>query len=125
MDRVRVQKALFLFAQRSKAPDEQKYKFVPYRFGPFSWDIYPDLDRLVLAGLLTQEAVSWMSSPVYTLTRRGRTKADELAAEAPPRRYELLMDLRQFVTERSFSELLNDIYDLYPSFAKESVFRRA
>lgn len=30
LDRVRIQKAMFLFAQRSKAPGGEKYEFVPY-----------------------------------------------------------------------------------------------
>ena len=44
LDRVRIQKSMFLFAERSKAPGGEKYRFTPYHYGPFSFDIYPDLD---------------------------------------------------------------------------------
>lgn len=125
IDRVRIQKGMFLFSQRSKAPVDQKYLFRPYKYGPFSFELYPDLDDMVREGLLQEERVALMSSPGYSPTATGRDAANMLAHHALPGRMKLLAGLLSYVRERDFAKLLNDIYSLYPEYATRSVFRRA
>jgi len=124
MERVRIQKSLFLFAERSKAVGSEKYEFVPYHYGPFSFAIYPDLDRLVEQGLLRVEQEATASSPRYSLTGAGARAVEALRGSAPPERLDLLRSLRDWVTERSFRTLLNDVYRLYPDYAVNSVFQK-
>ena len=124
LDRVRIQKSLFLFAERSKALGSEKYDFVPYHYGPFSFDIYPDLDRLVEQGHLRLELEAASTSPRYALTGAGARAVEDLRRSAPPGRLVLLRSLREWVTERSFRTLLNDVYRLYPQYAVNSVFQR-
>ncbi|HYW24044.1 MAG TPA: hypothetical protein VE953_07750 [Terriglobales bacterium] len=124
LDRVRIQKSLFLFAERSKALGSEKYDFVPYHYGPFSFAIYPDLDRLVDEGLLRLEVEAASTSPRYSLTGAGVRAVEGLRHSAPPERLALLSSLRDWVTERSFRTLLHDVYRLYPQFAVNSVFQR-
>ena len=124
LDRVRIQKSLFLFAQRSKAPGGEKYDFVPYHYGPFSFDVYPDLDVLVGRGLVRLEYEPTSTSPRYSLTGSGAHAVEELRRVAPPDRLRLLRSLRDWVTERSFRSLLDDVYRLYPQYAVNSVFQR-
>ncbi len=123
IDRVRIQKALFLFAKRSNAPEDQKYDFEPYNYGPFSFQIYPDLGSLVSGGALRAESVPWMNTPLYAVTDEGSSRAREIAEIAPPKRLRLLHDMRAYVIERDFNTLLRDVYRLYPEFATRSVFR--
>jgi len=125
LDRVRIQKSMFLFAERSKAADGEKYHFTPYHYGPFSFAIYPDLDALVERGLLRTEADPALGSPRYSLTGAGQQAVDELRQSAPARRVEVLRSLRDWVTERSFRVLLEDVYRMYPQYAVNSVFRRS
>jgi uncharacterized protein YwgA len=124
LERVRIQKSLFLFAERSKAPAGEKYDFVPYHYGPFSFGIYPDLDRLVEQGLLRVELEGSSSSPRYSLTGAGARAVEERGPSAPAERRDLLRSLREWVTERSFRTLLNDVYRLYPEYAVNSVFQK-
>ena len=124
LDRVRIQKSMFLFAERSKAPDSEKYSFRPYHYGPFSFDLYPDLDGLVRDGLLRQESDPRSSSPRYSLTSTGRQTAAHLRQRAPADRVALLQALRDWVTARSFGVLLDDLYRMYPAYAVNSVFRK-
>lgn len=124
LERVRIQKSLFLFAERSKAVGSEKYDFVPYHYGPFSYAIYPDLDALVEKGLVRVEPGTTSSSPRYSLTGAGARAVEELRCAAPPDRLELLRSLREWVTERSFRTLLNDVYRLYPDYAVNSVFQK-
>jgi hypothetical protein len=124
LDRVRIQKSMFLFAERSKAPDGEKYGFEPYHYGPFSFQIYPDLDRLVGDGLLREELDPMSRSPRYSLTETGRHAAARLRQCASADRVALLAALRSWVAERPFRMLLNDLYRMYPQYAVNSVFRR-
>jgi len=124
LDRVRIQKSLFLFAERSKAIGREKYDFVPYHYGPFSFAIYPDLDRLVAQGLLRLEVETTSTSPRYGLTAAGVSAVEDLRRSAPAERLALLHSLRDWVTERSFRNLLNDLYRLYPLYAVNSIFQR-
>lgn len=123
LDRVRIQKALFLFAERSQAPASEKYVFEPYYYGPISFAIYPDLDSLVGQGLLRAEPQGIRRSPDYSVTPSGVARARELRQRVPPERLALIGQLRQWVTERPFRQLLTDIYRLYPAYATRSVFR--
>jgi uncharacterized protein YwgA len=124
LDRVRIQKCLFLFAERSKAPAAEKYEFVPYHYGPFSFDVYPDLDGLVAQGLLRAELEPGATSPRYSLTGSGARAVEELRRSTLPDRVDLLRSLRDWVTERSFRTLLSDVYRLYPQYAVNSVFQK-
>ena len=124
LDRVRIQKSLFLFAERSKAPGGEKYAFVPYHYGPFSFDIYPDLDRLVAQGFLRLQLEAASTSPRYSLTGAGARAVEDLRRSAPPERLDVLRSLRDWVTERSFRTLLHDVYRLYPEYAVNSAFQK-
>lgn len=125
IDRVRIQKAMFLFAQGSQAPASEKYHFEPYHYGPFSFQIYPDLATLIREGLIRGEEVPWLSTPVYSLTRLGREGVEELKRQAPEARIILMRKARDFVTARNFNQLLRDIYALYPEYAARSVFHKS
>lgn len=124
IDRIRIQKAMFLFAQRSRLKADEKYSFEPYHYGPFSFAIYPDLERLIGEGLIRGEEVPWLSSPVYSLTANGRAKVQELIAGSSAPDVKLLREMRDFVMTRTFDSLLREIYALYPKYAARSVFRR-
>ena len=113
---------MFLFAQRSKAPDDEKYRFQPYNYGPFSFQIYPDVEQLVSSGLLVAE--SGMNSPTYALTADGEVQVETLRAKMLPKRVALLHRTRDYVMERDFNTLLKDVYRLYPEYAARSVFRQ-
>jgi uncharacterized protein YwgA len=123
LDRVRIQKSLFLFSKRSKAPAEEKYIFQPYLYGPFSSTIYRDLDRLAEEGKVRVELHEGAASPFYRLSPTGRKAATELQEQVPQARLELLRAVRTWVSTKPFSVLLRTIYQMYPEFAAESIFR--
>ena len=124
IDRVRIQKAMFLFAQRSKGPDEEKYEFRPYHYGPFSGAIYRDLDSLVGRGLVAERFEDGRTSPSYVRTLAGDRRAAELSEEVPTSRLTFMGEIRGFVMARDFNQLLRDVYRLYPAFATKSIFRQ-
>lgn len=125
LDPVRVQKAMFLFAHEGPAPAAELYEFEPYDYGPFSGEIYRDLDRLVATGLVER-----IDTPGYTWKRfqasaagqgeihriRARLSSDEHRGLAS------LLELKRLVMALEFRALLQHVYRRYPEFAENSVF---
>lgn len=60
-----LQKLLFLYT--TKWEDEASFKFVPYRFGCFSFQSYADRNALIKKGLLVEhEDNHWEITPLAT-----------------------------------------------------------
>ena len=120
---VKIQKTLFKFAMESGAPKEELYTFVPYLWGPVCIGIYDDLG--VLCESEQVESIStgrgWSE---YRLTTSGVEKKNMLRSKADPKLLETLDTVRIYVAIRDFHTLLSDIYQQYPQYATESVFRK-
>lgn len=121
LDRLRMQKGVFLLTKRGSVDWQNTYEFSPYDWGPFSRELVFDLERLVDEGFLEKERVPGHRYRRYRTTDRG----DELLARegltAPEKKF--VERTRSFVTSRSFSELLRDVYAEYPDYAVNSRFR--
>jgi uncharacterized protein YwgA len=111
---IQIMKGMFLFVMET---GEAVYRFEPYLYGPFSSELYRDLDRLIAEGLVRAEPVPGQTWSVYTSTEMGRNRAHEILARAPRSLVAQLERIKQYVTAVSFSELLRDIYRKYPRFA--------
>ncbi len=59
----------------------------------------------------------------YRTTSQGERVLDNLAADLPVNHSEFVRSVRQFVTTRSFTRLLRDVYAEYPQFAVNSRLR--
>jgi DNA-binding PadR family transcriptional regulator len=121
LDPVRIQKGMFLLAKRGPARDV--YDFEPYNWGPFSSEIYRDLDALGADGLVRSEPVPGRTWRLYGVTTAGAQRVRELIEEADPQAVEWLGQARRFVTERSFVALLREVYAAYPEYATNSMLR--
>jgi hypothetical protein len=128
LDPVRVQKGLFLLAHEGGLPLAQRYRFVPYNYGPMSAGVYRDVDALVRRGVLERVPVPGYSWGRLRATAAGRERADALRAAADPderRALERLAAIRAEITALGFADLLAAIYSRYPTYAARSVFRRS
>jgi hypothetical protein len=127
LDPIRIMKGLFLFSMETPehllAPYE-RYDFIPYSFGPYSYDIDRDLDRLVEHGYVKISKKAGKSWNYYYLSEKGKREAQELASEMPPQAIAYLRKVRTFVLSVSFTKLLDTIYAKYPGFATKSRYKR-
>jgi uncharacterized protein YwgA len=127
VDPIRFQKGLFLFSQEVGAPEEERYHFEPYNYGPMSREIYRDLDDLVAEGLLERRPVPGQPWKRFRATESGRAQAQQLLDQADTPTLtaaRALYEIKQSTVSKGFAELLNDVYDRYPAYASRSVFRR-
>ncbi len=90
------------------------YDFVPYQYGPFSFSIYQELDKLV-----SQSYIETPDNMTVVLTTLG-----DSAATAPP---EVSRDIDAITTRfRGFStnRLLDYVYEQFPAYTVNSVRRQ-
>ena len=125
LEPVQVQKFFFLVDKKiSHLIGGPHFDFQPYAYGPFDKAVYIVLEQLERAGQvkIVREAVSqrrW-----FRLTAEGQRVGDAILAQLPEGVADFLRRLSQFVTERSFAELVAAIYDAYPEMRENSIFVR-
>ena len=121
MEPIQIQKAMFKFSKEAPVPRMEAYQFVPYNWGPCSFDIYEDLRKLRNEKQI--ESVPTGSGwNLYQLTALGHQEADKIRATADENLVNHLDETRTWVASRNFAQLLRDVYEQYPDYATESIF---
>lgn len=125
LDPIRIMKGQFLLAMEVPAHwmrAEARYAFVPYNYGPYSSEIYRDLDLLEQMNLIGRTTLPGRSWSYYYSTEAGTACADEIASTLEPALVKYIDSVRHFVSSVSFSDLLRAVYQRYPEYAVNSVF---
>jgi uncharacterized protein len=126
LDPIRIMKGTFIFNQEAPGAwlsREERYRFEPYDYGPYSPEVYSDLSALVGLGLVRTRDVLGQTWKFYSATEEGERYARSLVGVLDPAALGFLRRVREFVTKLSFTDLLKAVYQKYPSFAVNSVFR--
>jgi len=125
VDPIRIVKGLFVFCQevpRKWVGDRELYEFEPYNWGPFSFDLYRDLEVLKAAGLVVASEHPASSLKHYVVTGLGEEYATRIRKALHPQAIHYLEELRKSLLSMDFNTLLRVIYKKYPEFAVNSVF---
>jgi uncharacterized protein YwgA len=115
---------MFLFSQLSEVSQPEKYDFVPHIYGPYSRELRRDLDTLVEEGAVRESDVDGYSWKAYSLTESGVERARGVLSSSNENDVASLLAIKERVCQASFSSLLKDVYEEYPDFAVNSIFRR-
>lgn len=119
---VQLQKAMFLMEREAgERMGSGFYSFRPYNYGPFDAAIYDDVATLEREGLLLTDRSH--SVPRHTLTPSGTARAGHLVASVDPDVRTFLDTVVKWIKPLPFDVLLRAIYQKYPTFAVNSVFR--
>jgi uncharacterized protein YwgA len=111
---------MFYFAREESVSDAEKYEFVPYYYGPCSFDIYRDIDTLIAEGVIEAVPVEGQSWKRYRLTEAGLGQAETLATKAGSM-LAVCESSRAKVAQHTFRSLLREVYKEYPEYAVESI----
>lgn len=115
IDRIRIMKGMYLFQEESPAAPEINYRFQPYDYGPFTPQIYRDLEWLEGEGLIAET----IGDRAYRATQQGREHLSQI--DFPAASLNALLDLRVEVSDLSFRGLLKRVYEAHPESASRSV----
>jgi uncharacterized protein (DUF488 family) len=106
LEKIRLQKLLFLFAQKQ---DNKAYDFVPYRFGCYSYSANADLTTMAKKGILTETNSHFISLD----------KTDYLKSLKETDRKQLL-EIKQLYGGMSAHALMKHTYISFPYWATKS-----
>jgi uncharacterized protein YwgA len=124
--RTRLQKLLFLIQQRL---DEQgqslnrDYDFIAYDYGPFSQEIYEDVETLIERGLVSEDATKLDDGVIqysYELTEKGRERLSD-ATDKMGDRMEVVEETKSEFYDEELQDLIDYVYAEYPEYAENSV----
>lgn len=122
LDPIRLMKGCFLVSQLGRPAWKELFRFEPYDYGPFDSDVYRSRDALVSRGLLAAAPAGRYST--YSLTAAGRERVASLRA-ALGSNADWFAQIGRYVTSRSFTDLLDEVYAQYPEFATKSRYANA
>lgn len=122
MDRIRMQKAVFMLVQRGPEGWKTLYDYKPYNWGPYSGALTADLGMLASRHMIEADGTVFAKYPGYVASSDGERQAQELWSQLPEREKRFLMAVRAYVTTKSFPQLLREVYAAYPDFATKSQF---
>jgi uncharacterized protein YwgA len=123
LDRVRLQKGVFLLQVRGSNEWKTLYEFMPWDWGPYSHDLARDVNQLVRRGLLEEERIQYRRYPRYRTTAEGEAICKSLSVKLSAKERDYIGKVRTYVTSRSFSQLLREVYAAYPKYAEASRFK--
>lgn len=124
--RTRFQKMVFMLQQRL-ADDESinTYPFEAYDYGPFSKELYDDIDDLIEQDLIEETREEFDGDKViyeYELTDKGQGLISQIIeSDSSYEIFSLSEDLKQEFNQKDLSELLDIVYSEYPEYARNSV----
>lgn len=121
---VQVQKVMFLLDKRAPSLlGKGFYQFRPHNYGPFSAEIYKDLEALEREGLVRVDtAEPGRSWPVYSATGDGIRAAEAWRSNISPQAWAFLRGLVQWARSLTFQQLVMAIYRAYPEQRANSIF---
>jgi uncharacterized protein YwgA len=125
LDPVRLQKGMFLLAEESGIDVGERYVFRAYDYGPFSSQIYQDIESLVDERLVEPLAAPGYKWNRYVVTDQGLTRARALVENMSEREIQIarwLAETKVDVLSKSFGELLSYVYERHPAYSVNSVF---
>lgn len=129
--RTRLQKLVFLMQERLEEAGENPfqsddYEFIAYDYGPFSKELYDDLDDTIESNMVDseQEAIDENKKKyVYEIEDDGEQWVeDQLSNEEAQRILKLAKKIKDKYGDIYLSELIDEVYSQYPEYAEHSIY---
>jgi len=142
------QEALPLFKKNTKVDERNFYQFFPWNFGPFSSDVYDDINFFLLRGFIkakgsdeellheaAEELSRWASEfdtasseseieefeeEVFSLTEKGAAFAEALYADLSDSQKSLLKEFKSKFSNTPLRAILRYVYSQYPDSTSKS-----
>lgn len=119
LDPIRLMKGCFLVSQHGREGWKAAFHFKPYAYGPFDQGVYQARDALLARGLL--HADDHGRYPSYHVSDEGQAEVERVRNQLGEADAAWLGRIGAYVTSKSFSKLLEEVYAAFPDFAVRSV----
>ena len=121
---VQVQKLFFLLDQNvSDTVGGPYFNFEAYDYGPFDKEVYRTFEVLANKGFVFVRDSSDNGPRQYSLTAEGVTEGSAELGRLSQDISRYIVALKEWLQERSFTELVSYIYQQYPKMKENSVFQ--
>ncbi len=129
--RTRLQKMVFLVQQRMDSHqnvslESDDYEFIPYDYGPFSKELYDDLDSLVDRQMVEDREEELDSGKVkydYEIQSAGQEFVEtQLSAEDAQEIMQIARNVKAEYNDMLLSDLIDDVYSRFPEYAQKSIW---
>ncbi|WGX97155.1 hypothetical protein [Nocardioides sp. L-11A] len=132
LDRIRMQKAVFLVTREASGMRRDRkeasllrqwsdaYVYEPYNWGPYSSRLNDDLGTLQRRGLMILSFAGDARYGRYVLTQSGVGLVERVWHSIGRDTCDLLASVRTWVTSRDFNSLLREVYEEFPEYATKS-----
>lgn len=129
--RTRLQKLVFLMQKRLEEADEDPlksgdYEFIAYDYGPFSKELYEDLDDTIERNMVKSERKDIgeeQEKYIYDIQDGGiQWVENQLSKEEAQRILELAEVIKDEYGDIYLSELIDEVYSRYPRYAENSIY---
>ncbi len=117
--RIKLMKELFVLGQTIKPSNF--YEFIPYLYGPCSFELYKDLEALTEKRLVDIFDEYRDGHGLYSLTKEGIEKSKKIFDSLDKTISDKISQIKGELNQLSFLDLLKKIYKEYPDFAKKSM----
>lgn len=115
LDLVVFVKLAFLLRHETELKDDKTfYDFVPYKFGPFSFALYHDMNSLQTSGFVTH------SDDTIALLENKTSAVKRMADDLPYSVGSAVFDVVKKYGSLSQAELVEDVYSRFPWYATKS-----
>lgn len=123
LDRIRMQKAVFLLTHASHQGWSEMFDYSPYNWGPYSSQLTDTVHGLRQAGELVEADFPGSQYGTYRTSPSGEARAHESWAELTEQERTFIRRVRAYVSAKSFQQLLREVYAAFPTYATASRFR--
>lgn len=117
-----MKEAFLLFEEKLKNSNLPVFSpnFVPYYYGPYSFDIDEAWSNLEQLGLIKTEGRRSTSKEIFSLTEEGRKEAEKILESLPEELRNELPFWRQGLDQFGNDGILLDVYKKYPQYIDKS-----
>ena len=109
------------FLLQKEIGEKFPYNFIPYDFGPCSFDIYEDLNEFIEEGIVKEEKNKSFST--YSISSSYEEFVSKLTEDLDPKVKEAILKIKKEFNKLSYYALIYYVYQKYPQFTKASKFR--
>jgi hypothetical protein len=122
---VQLQKAVFLVTKNlpGLVSSGQKFRFVPYDYGPFDQNVYVEAETLSANGDAEISQSSQGRWNVYSASDKGIAGGERILSTMTERQRDYVRRVSTWVRGLRFEELVRAIYTQYPEMKANSIFR--